>query len=255
MSVGWLTRRIRGINRRIATVAVHDVFMAALSFELAVWFRYQNYGKPQDLFFLWHGTAIFTVICALVFWRMGLYRGIWHYASLSDLIAIVKAVTLAILIYLPVMFVLDRLANFPRSAMFLNWPMLVVFLSASRLLYRFSKDGDLRAVFEHTDDGRVPVLLIGADDEAEAFIRGMARDRVASYRVVGIVDRLFRNSDFEASHAGRVCYTDNYYTSLKLMQHLYVTYKMFLVGSGRAQTRWQSARPPNGRHTAHLLPV
>ena len=188
MSVGWLTRRIRGINRRIATVAVHDVFMAALSFELAVWFRYQNYGKPQDLFFLWHGTAIFTVICALVFWRMGLYRGIWHYASLSDLIAIVKAVTLAILIYLPVMFVLDRLANFPRSAMFLNWPMLVVFLSASRLLYRFSKDGDLRAVFEHTDDGRVPVLLIGADDEAEAFIRGMARDRVASYRVVGIVD-------------------------------------------------------------------
>ncbi len=188
MSVGWLTRRIRGINRRIATVAVHDVFMAALSFELAVWFRYQTYGKPQDLFFLWHGTAIFTVICALVFWRMGLYRGIWHYASLSDLIAIVKAVTMAILIYLPAMFVLDRLANFPRSAMFLNWPMLVVFLSASRLLYRFSKDGDLRAVFEHTDDGRVPVLLIGADDEAEAFIRGMARDRAASYRVVGIVD-------------------------------------------------------------------
>ncbi len=188
MTVAWLVQRLKGINRRIATVAVHDVFMAALSFELAVWFRYQTYGKPQDFFFLWHGTAIFTVICALVFWRMGLYRGIWHYASLSDLIAIVKAVTLAILIYLPVMFVLDRLANFPRSAMFLNWPLLVVFLSASRLLYRFSKDGDLRAVFEHTDDGRVPVLLIGADDEAEAFIRGMARDRAASYRVVGIID-------------------------------------------------------------------
>ncbi len=188
MTVAWLVQRLKGINRRIATVAVHDVFMAALSFELAVWFRYQTYGKPQDFFFLWHGTAIFTVICALVFWRMGLYRGIWHYASLSDLIAIVKAVTLAILIYLPVMFVLDRLANFPRSAMFLNWPLLVVFLSASRLLYRFSKDGDLRAVFEHTDDGRVPVLLVGADDEAEAFIRGMARDRAASYRVVGIID-------------------------------------------------------------------
>ncbi|MBT7835070.1 MAG: polysaccharide biosynthesis protein [Rhodospirillaceae bacterium] len=188
MTVGWFVQRLKRINGRIATVAAHDVFMAALSFELAVWFRYQTYGKPQEFFFLWHGTAIFTVICALVFWRMGLYRGIWHYASLSDLIAIVKAVTLAILIYLPVMFVLDRLANFPRSAMFLNWPLLVVFLSASRLLYRFSKDGDLRAVFEHTDDGRVPVLLIGAGDEAEAFIRGMARDRAAGYRVVGIVD-------------------------------------------------------------------
>jgi FlaA1/EpsC-like NDP-sugar epimerase len=182
--LGWLRR----INKRIAVVALHDVFMAMLSFELAVWFRYQTYGKPQDFLFLWHGTAIFTVVCFVVFWRMGLYRGIWHYASLSDLIAIVKAVTLAILIYLPVMFVLDRLANFPRSAMFLNWPLLVVLLMASRLLYRFSKDGDLRAVFEHTDDGRVPVLLIGAGDEAEAFIRGLARDRLAPYRVVGIVD-------------------------------------------------------------------
>ena len=186
--MGWFRRITRGINGRIATVAAHDVFMAALSFELAVWFRYQTYGKPQDFFFLWHGTVTFTIVCALVFWRMGLYRGIWHYASLSDLIAIVKAVTLAILIYLPIMFVLDRLADFPRSAMFLNWPLLVAFLMASRLLYRFSKDGDLRAVFERADDGLVPVLLIGAGDEAEAFIRGMARDRLASYRVVGVVD-------------------------------------------------------------------
>lgn len=186
--MGWFRRITGRINGRIATVAVHDVFMAALSFELAVWIRYQTYGKPQEFFFLWHGTATFTVVCALVFWRMGLYRGIWHYASLSDLIAIVKAVTLSILIYLPVMFVLDRLEDFPRSAMILNWPLLVVFLMASRLLYRFSKDGNLRAVFERADDGLVPVLLIGAGDEAETFIRGLARDRLASYRVVGVID-------------------------------------------------------------------
>ena len=142
--MSWLRR----INKRIATVATHDVFMAMLSFELSVWLRYQTYGKPQEFFFLWLGTVIFTVVCFLVFWRMGLYRGIWHYASLSDVIAIIKAVTLAILIFLPVMFVMDRLANFPRSAMFLSWPLLVCLLMAPRLLYRFSKDGDLRAVFE-----------------------------------------------------------------------------------------------------------
>ncbi len=186
--MSWPKRFNARFNKRIAVVAIHDVVMAMLSFELAVWFRYQTYGKPQEFFFLWHGTAIFTIVCFVVFWRMGLYRGIWHYASLSDVIAIVKAVTLAILIFLPVMFVLDRLANFPRSAMFLNWPLLVVLLMASRLVYRFSKDGDLHAVFERTDDGRVPVLLIGAGDEAETFIRGLARDRLAPYRVVGIVD-------------------------------------------------------------------
>ena len=77
--MGWFQR----LNKRIAIVAVHDVFMSALSFELAVWLRYQTFGKPQEFFFLWHGTAVFTVVCALVFWRMGLYRGIWHYATNS----------------------------------------------------------------------------------------------------------------------------------------------------------------------------
>jgi O-antigen biosynthesis protein WbqV len=177
-----------GINPRIAAVAVHDVFMAALAFELAVWLRYLTYGKPQDFFFLWHGTVVFAAVCAVVFWRLGLYRGIWHYASLSDLSAILKAVTLALLVFLPVMFVLDRLAAFPRSAMLITWPLLIVLLSAPRILYRLMKDGNLRAVFQRVDLSRVPVLVIGAGDEAEAFIREIARAPNAGYRVVGIID-------------------------------------------------------------------
>ena len=116
------------INKRIAAVATHDVLIAALSFELSVWFRYQTYGSPQEFFFLWHGTLIFIAVCCLIFWKMGLYRGIWHYASLSDVIAIIKAVSLAILVFLPIMFVMDRLANFPRSAMLLNWRLLIFLL-------------------------------------------------------------------------------------------------------------------------------
>ena len=51
-----------GLNRRIAAVAVHDVFMSAVAFELAVWFRYLTYGEPQGFFFLWHGTVLFSAI-------------------------------------------------------------------------------------------------------------------------------------------------------------------------------------------------
>ena len=112
-----------GLNRRIAAVAAHDIVMSALAFELAVWFRYLTYGEPQAFFFLWHGTVLFALICGVVFWRAGLYRGIWHYASLTDLKAIVRGVTLALLVFLPVLFVLDRLENFPRSAMLIIWPL------------------------------------------------------------------------------------------------------------------------------------
>ena len=177
-----------GLNRRIAAVAAHDIVMSALAFELAVWFRYLTYGEPQAFFFLWHGTVLFALICGVVFWRAGLYRGIWHYASLTDLKAIVRGVTLALLVFLPVLFVLDRLENFPRSAMLIIWPLLIVLLAGPRLLYRFAKDGHFGAVIERGRDGRVPVLLIGAGDEAESFIREMERSELAGYRVVGVID-------------------------------------------------------------------
>ena len=177
-------------NSRIFIVGAHDVIMAALSFEAAVALRYYTYGAPQDLFFLWQGTLIFAIVCALTFWRVGLYRGIWYYASLNDLIAIFKAVTLAILIFLPVMFVLTRLEDFPRTSLIINWPLLVVMLAGPRFLYRALKDGNLRAAFHRfdTDQSRIPVLLAGAGDQADSFIREMSRSTLAAYRVVGIVD-------------------------------------------------------------------
>jgi FlaA1/EpsC-like NDP-sugar epimerase len=175
-------------NRRIATVAVHDLFMAALSFELAVKVRYWFTGAPAEWGFLWHGTVLFTLLCAGIFWRFGLYRGIWYYASLRDLSAIVRAVTAAVLLLVPVLFVFTRLEDYPRSALPLLWAFLIVMLTAPRFAYRAYKDGNLRAAFGQSDTARVPVLLVGAADAADAFIREMTRSRAAPYEVVGIVD-------------------------------------------------------------------
>lgn len=176
------------LNPRIGVVALHDVTMAALSFELAVWVRYYTYGAPQSFGYLWDGTLLFAATCAAVFWATGLYRGIWYYASSRDLAAIAKAVTLAMLVFLPLMFVMNRLETFPRTALLINWPLLVLLLAGPRLLYRIVKDGNLQAVFERHDDGLVPVLLVGAGDAADGFIREMSRSRLARYQVVGLID-------------------------------------------------------------------
>ena len=121
-------QKLNLLNKSIIIIAGHDLFMAALSLELAIWIRYQTYGAPQNFFFLWHGTAMFSLICAVVFLRTGLYRGVWHYSSLSDLMTICKAVTISLLAFVLIMFSLDRLENFPRSAIFIEWPLLIIFL-------------------------------------------------------------------------------------------------------------------------------
>ncbi len=175
-------------NPRIAVVVVHDIFMAAAAMELAIWVRYWLGGLTQPLFFLWEGTLLFTLVAAIVFTATGLYRGIWHYASFRDLVAIVRAVALSVLIFVPVLFLLTRLDDFPRSVLLFVGPLLIVMLAGPRLLYRAWKDGNLRRSFERSADPRIPVLLVGAGAPAETFIRAMGGTKDASYRVVGMVD-------------------------------------------------------------------
>src|SRR5262245_54790649 len=89
---------------RPAVAFAHDIVMAALSFVIALYLRtgsdIANYAPD----FLAGATALFTVIAGIVYWQLGVHRGIWRYASLNDLIGIGRAVTLIILLFLASMF-------------------------------------------------------------------------------------------------------------------------------------------------------
>ncbi len=174
---------------RFLLVAVHDATMAVIAFELSVWIRLYSVGTPQSLLYLWQGTLVFTIVVIAVFWWQGLQRGIWRYTSFSDVKDIVRATTLAVLIFLPTMFLLTRLEGLPRSAMAITWITMIVFLTLPRLTYRLLKDGDLN-LFRERNGGseRVPVLLVGAGDLADIFLREMERTPNDSYHIVGILD-------------------------------------------------------------------
>ncbi|MFT6579938.1 MAG: O-antigen biosynthesis protein WbqV [Alphaproteobacteria bacterium] len=166
----------------------HDLVMAAASFPLSLYLRV---GPDFDYYaevLLWDGLAIITITAGIVFSLSGMYRGIWRYASTSDLIAIAKSVSIVIVLFLLVLFLVTRLQDMPRSLPIINWVVLIILLGGPRFLYRVFKDRRLDHVLEIDNSARTPVLLIGAGDEAEMFIREQARDPGAPYKVVGIID-------------------------------------------------------------------
>lgn len=171
-----------------ATLALgHDTVMAALSFGLSVYLRLGDRFSSYLNSDLVTAGVLFTGVCAMVFFFSGLYRGIWRYASMNDLVAIVRAVTLALLIFLAITFLLTRLDAVPRSSLVINWFVLIFLLGAPRMLYRVLKDRGFGHLLE-AEGERVPVILIGAGDAADAFVREMTRDRRAPYSVFGIID-------------------------------------------------------------------
>ncbi len=181
-----MTKLIRSSRAYVAWS--HDVVMAALSFGIALYLRVGGdaFAYYADLYLL-PGVLMFTVVAGTVFIFSGMYRGIWRYASLDDMVAIVKAVTLTILIFLPVMFVVTRLEGFPRSQPFINWFVLVALLGGPRIVYRVVRDRRFDTIFVREKDKRIPVLLIGAGDECELFLRAMRQQPGGPYRAVGIL--------------------------------------------------------------------
>lgn len=111
------------------------------------------------------------------------YRGLLQYASIEDVLLIVRNSALASLTSLVLLFLQDyRL--FSRSIFVIDWMLTVGFVSASRLVWRLFREGGLGLSFGSSD--RKPVLVVGAGRAGLA----LAKDLLAKHQaeVVGFVD-------------------------------------------------------------------
>ncbi|MBT3929854.1 MAG: polysaccharide biosynthesis protein [Rhodospirillaceae bacterium] len=166
----------------------HDIFMAAVSLPLSLRLRMGPSIETVPTDFILQSTALFAIIAAAVFLPMGLYKGIWRYASMNDLIQITKAVTLAVLVFSLISFVVTRSEFLPRSLPVINWFVLMALLGGPRFIYRLVKDRHFELAVDSSGKSGIPVLLMGAGDEAETFIRAIRRQSGAAYRIVGVLD-------------------------------------------------------------------
>ena len=132
---------------------------------------------------LW-SPEIFLVLLAqaLVFWRVGLYRGVWRFASVPDLLNILKAGLFGLLAIVVGLFLYNRLDLVPRSVLVLYPLVLTAMLGMPRLLYRSWKDFQSA---RNTKAG-LRVLILGAGSSGEALVRDLRR--AGTYEPVGFLD-------------------------------------------------------------------
>lgn len=168
----------------------HDAVMAFLSFIISVYILVDESLIKTEISHIWYMAAIYTLICVAVFSYMRLYRGSWRYASMRDLSIIVKAVTSSIAIFALVAIYFGISDWLPRSITVVSWMTLLILLGAPRFIYRAMNENTLSLGwnFNLRVSDKIPVLLIGADDAAEQFIRSTQRNAHEPYEVAGIID-------------------------------------------------------------------
>jgi FlaA1/EpsC-like NDP-sugar epimerase len=165
-----------------AAIILHDLCMVWLCWTGLMQFRYSMLDIPVSPS-LWSTEALLVLVAqGLVSWQVGLYRGVWRFASVPDLINILKASTVGLLSILLVLFIYNRLDQAPRSVLVMYPLVLTLMLGAPRLLYRSWKDhGRI-----NSDKAAVRVLILGAGQAGEALVRDLRR--TGAYQPVGFLD-------------------------------------------------------------------
>jgi FlaA1/EpsC-like NDP-sugar epimerase len=162
---------------------LHDVFAAAIAWVLAFWLRFNLEVPPEYEELMLKLLPWVVVIHAAAFWALGLYRGLWRFASLPDLKRILIAAGLAALA-LPAALAFARLGTpVPRTAYVLTPLLLVLMMSGSRIAYRAWKEGHLGPLAKAE---AVPVLVLGAGVAGANLIKELAASR--ERRVIGLLD-------------------------------------------------------------------
>lgn len=173
-----------GSSTRAALAFVHDLTVAAVAWWLAYWFRF-NLDVPAEFVHGFWSTLPWTVAAyGLLFLKLGLYRGLWRYASLPDLRRIIFAVSVGALT-LPALF---TLAGFPwpapRSAYLVSPLLMILAMGGSRMAYRAWKEHGFSSVMHVTDAD--PVVVLGAGRAAATLLKELAASR--QWRVVALLD-------------------------------------------------------------------
>jgi len=169
---------------KVMTVLVSDIVLTICSYWLAYLLRF-NFNIPHSYYLRWlESLPVLLLIRILCYYFFGLYGGVWRYASMNDLVRILKAVTLGTFLFLGYGIFRYRLVDFPRSVFLIDWFVLIIFLGGSRFLYRLSREF---CSAQGRGKGK-RILIIGAGDAGEMLVREMRQNPGIDYDIVGFLD-------------------------------------------------------------------
>ncbi len=176
----WSDRFKYGLPR--LAVVVHDLAMVWVCWQGLHYLRYAMQPTPLPLEPFSSTVLIVMVAQGLVSWRVGLYRGLWRFASVPDLLNIFKASLLGLVAVVAGLFFYSRLDLVSRAALLLYPFVLTILLGAPRLIFRAWKDQRLL----RSDESAERVLILGAGQAGEALVRDLRR--IGRYQPVGFLD-------------------------------------------------------------------
>ncbi len=129
------------------------------------------------------------IACFFVF---DMYRGMWRYFSLYDLINVIKACIVAFGAIIVIILSLNRFEGFSRSVFFIDLLLSMAFVIGFRLSIRLLLANGYKGwrgqIIQKYTPHMKNMVIVGAGDAGEKLLRELKENEGLAYDVVGFVD-------------------------------------------------------------------
>jgi UDP-GlcNAc:undecaprenyl-phosphate GlcNAc-1-phosphate transferase len=170
-------------KRRIFEVLL-DVILVTLSYWSAYAIKFGSFSNSPAWTLFMRTLPLLVFVKMSVFLVMGVYRGLWRYTSLGDLIVFLKAVVLSSAGSVMVILFLFRFQGFSRTAFLIDGVLTFLFLAGSRLAFRLFRQ---MLPVAGVKNGR-RVLIYGAGDGGELLLRELRNNADLNLAPIGFLD-------------------------------------------------------------------
>ncbi len=178
------------ISKNLFVLILADMVLLAISYLLAYVVRFEAHIGANELLVI-KQTIVPVVLCKLsVFYFFNLYRGMWRYTGIVDLLNVIKAVVVSFLFIITVILMLSRFQGFSRSVFIIDALFSLILIAGTRLVIRLLLSTTIFSLNKNgiNSNEHKKMIIIGAGDAGEKVVREIYDNPKMKYRVVGFVD-------------------------------------------------------------------
>jgi FlaA1/EpsC-like NDP-sugar epimerase len=137
------------------------------------------------------GAAV--IVKPLVYYFFGIYRRLWRYASIRELVLIVSAVTTGSMLVSGIMmglFGLGLFFGFPRSVLVIDWLLSIALVGGLRFVFRLMAESSSTAAngAQGINKRKKWVIVIGAGDAGAMVVRELQKNPQLNMKPIGFLD-------------------------------------------------------------------
>jgi UDP-GlcNAc:undecaprenyl-phosphate GlcNAc-1-phosphate transferase len=170
-------------KRRIFEVFL-DAFLITLAYYAAWSLLYRDFEDSTSWPLFLETLPMLVLIKLAAFLAVGVYRGLWRYTSIGDIITFGKGIALGSAVSMLAVLAIYRFVGFSRKVFFLDAVLLLFLVMGSRMAFRLIRQMLPMPVTEDTRK----VLIYGAGDGGEMVLRELNNNPEWQLQAVGFID-------------------------------------------------------------------